>query len=77
MDYASFLLYRAAVALFSLLPLKVVFLLGKSLGAFAYWLAVPYRKLVLANLTLAFGDEKSPAEIRSLAWGSYIACRIR
>lgn len=67
MEYAIYLFYRAVVALISALPLTFVFSLGGLLGTLGYWLAAPYRKLVLRNLTIAFSDEKSPLEIRQLA----------
>src|SRR5438067_21797 len=67
MDYAVYLLYRTVIALIAALPLRVVFSLGRALGTLGCWLAWPYRRLVLRNLTIAFGDEKSPREIRQLA----------
>ena len=38
------------------LPLPAVFCAGKFLGAVAYCLAVKYRRLVIRNLSVAFGD---------------------
>src|SRR5207302_5596008 len=67
MDYAVYLLYRTVVALIAALPLRVVFSLGRVLGTLGSWLAWPYRRLVIRNLTIAFGDEKPPREIRQLA----------
>ena len=67
MDFFTYLLYRAAFALFCALPLRFDFLLGRFLGSVAYFVAAPYRKIVLDNLTIAFGDEKSPAELRTMA----------
>jgi lipopolysaccharide heptosyltransferase II len=62
-----YLIYRAASEAVALLPLKVVFLLGRLLGSIAYMIIPKYRRLVLANLTIAFGGEKTPAELRSIA----------
>src|SRR4029453_4465885 len=67
MDRAAFWLYRLVAGTLCLLPLKLVFRLGWLLGALAYHLAVPYRRLVLRNLQIAFGKEKSRAELRALA----------
>ncbi len=67
MDRAVFVLYRALTALLCALPLTAVFRLGWALGTLAYWVAPPYRRLVLHNLGIAFGREKSPAELRALA----------
>lgn len=67
MDRVVFALYRALSALLCALPLTAVFRLGWALGSLAYWIAPPYRRLVLHNLTIAFGREKSPAELRALA----------
>lgn len=67
MDRFVYILYRAVCRLISLLPIELVFRIGAVLGWVAHWLLVPYRRLVIANLTLAFGDEKSPAEIRRIA----------
>ncbi len=67
MDRAVFGLYRALTALLCALPLTAVFRLGWALGTLAYWIAPPYRRLVLHNLSIAFGGEKSPSELRTLA----------
>ena len=49
------------------LPLPVVAWLGRRAGALAYWLDARHRRVTTSNLTLAFGKEKSAAEIRALA----------
>ena len=67
MDRVVFAIYRALSALLCALPLTAVFRIGWALGSLAYWIAPPYRRLVLHNLTIAFGREKSPAELRALA----------
>lgn len=67
MDRVVFAIYRALSALLGALPLTAVFRLGWALGTLGYWLAPPYRRLVLHNLGIAFGREKSPAELRALA----------
>jgi lipopolysaccharide heptosyltransferase II len=67
MNYLLYLVYRAFSGAIALLPLPAGFLLGRALGWFAYYLAAPYRRLVLRNLRIAFEGEKSPAELRRLA----------
>jgi heptosyltransferase-2 len=66
-SYFIYLIYRTLSEAVALLPLKVVFLLGRVLGWMAYLVVPKYRKLVLENLTIAFGTEKTPAELRKIA----------
>jgi lauroyl/myristoyl acyltransferase len=49
------------------LPLTLVARLGRALGALAYRLDARHRKVALENLTMCFGNEKSPEEIRAIA----------
>jgi heptosyltransferase II len=67
MDKVLYLIYRVFSGAIALLPLPLAFTLGKLFGFLGYWFAPPYRKLALNNLRIAFGNEKSPAEIRALA----------
>ncbi|HEX8311805.1 MAG TPA: lipopolysaccharide heptosyltransferase II [Chthoniobacteraceae bacterium] len=67
MDRLGFALFRLVGALLRRLPLLLVFRCGTALGTAAYYLAPPYRKLVLRNLQIAFGAEKSAHELRLLA----------
>ncbi len=67
MDRAVFVLYRLIEAALRLLPLKLVWWIGRALGAFGYFVGVSYRRMVLRNLGIAFGGEKSPRELRRLA----------
>src|SRR5437660_11117475 len=66
-QFAIYLVYRAVVALVCALPLESNFKLGRVLGTVCWVVAWPYRRLVVENLTIAFGGEKSPDEIRILA----------
>lgn len=83
MDRLVFAIYRLASAAICLLPLKGIFRLGWFLGSLAYYVAGPYRRLVLRNLLIAFHDEKSMAEIRALAkrhfatLGANLFCSIK
>jgi lauroyl/myristoyl acyltransferase len=58
---------RALVAFLQALPLRLVARLGRGLGGIAFHLTARYRRVTLRNLTLVFGGEKPPAEIRELA----------
>jgi Kdo2-lipid IVA lauroyltransferase/acyltransferase len=67
MDTVIYYLARGVVAFLQSLPLVAVARLGRALGALAYVLDARHRKVALDNLTLCFGREKSPAEIRAIA----------
>jgi len=57
----------ALIALIQTLPLTLVARLGRGAGALAYWLDARHRHVALKNLTMCFGAEKSPPEIRAIA----------
>src|SRR5437588_12087808 len=66
LDYLVYLVYRLGFALITLLPLRFLFALGKALG-FCGWLLLPkYRRLAFSNIAIAFGNDKSPREIRRI-----------
>ncbi|MDQ6655600.1 MAG: hypothetical protein M3Y80_07300, partial [Verrucomicrobiota bacterium] len=67
LDYSIYLLYRTGLAVVSLLPLRLIFRVGELLGLAAWLLLGRYRRLAVRNLTIAFGNEKSAAEVRTLA----------
>jgi len=67
MDTLLYGLARALVAFLQALPLVWVARLGRFGGGLAYWLDARHRRVTLRNLTMCFGAEKSPAELRSLA----------
>jgi KDO2-lipid IV(A) lauroyltransferase len=58
---------KALIAFLQALPLTWVARLGRAGGALAYWLDARHRRVALKNLTMCFGAEKSPGEIRALA----------
>ena len=68
MDRFVYAIYRFVSGAIGLLPITVVFRLGWFLGAIVYYCAIPYRRLVRHNLQIAFGKEKTPAELRTLAY---------
>jgi heptosyltransferase-2 len=67
MDRVVFAMYRVLSGAICVLPITGVFRLGWALGTLAYFVAFPYRRLVLHNLRIAFGAEKTPDALRALA----------
>lgn len=67
MDALIYYLVLGFVRFLQALPLVLVAWLGRRAGALAYWLDARHRRVTVSNLTLAFGSEKSAAEIRALA----------
>ncbi len=66
MDRTVFWLYRLAAGALCLLPLTAIFRIGWALGTAAHFVSGKYRRLVLHNLNIAFGREKSAEELRAL-----------
>jgi lipopolysaccharide heptosyltransferase II len=67
MDRVAFAFYQALAAVLRRLPIAFVCRTGWALGALGYWIAGPYRRLVLHNLHIAFRAEKSGGELRTIA----------
>jgi lipopolysaccharide heptosyltransferase II len=67
-DYCVYFCYRAALALITALPLRVVFSVGKALGLLAWLFLRKYRRLARHNVEIAFGEEKSVAEKNWIVW---------
>lgn len=67
MDRIAFYIYLALCRALAALPMGAVYRLGAALGTAAYWTLGGYRRLVFDNLTLAFGAEKTPEELRLLS----------
>jgi KDO2-lipid IV(A) lauroyltransferase len=67
MDMLIYYFARSVVAILQALPLVWVARLGRALGGLVYWLDARHRRVALDNLTLCFGHEKSPKEIRAIA----------
>ncbi|MDQ6625861.1 MAG: lipopolysaccharide heptosyltransferase II, partial [Verrucomicrobiota bacterium] len=66
LDFSIYLLYRAASAVVSVLPLRLLFRFGELLGLAAWLFCDGYRRLAQKNLAIAFGAEKSARELRRL-----------
>ena len=67
MNTLLYWLARGVIAFIQALPLQLVAQLGRAGGGLAFHLDGRHRRVVLKNLTLCFGAEKSAAEIRLLA----------
>jgi KDO2-lipid IV(A) lauroyltransferase len=67
MDTVIYFFARGVIAFLQALPLVWVARLGRAGGALAFWFDGRHRRVALDNLTLCFGREKSPEEIRALA----------
>src|SRR5712691_4257859 len=83
LEYFIYLIYRAGFALISFLPLRVAFTLGNALGFCAWVVLGDYRRLGFHNVEIAFGDEKSPRELRRLVrrhfqrFGANLLCSLK
>jgi lauroyl/myristoyl acyltransferase len=83
METLLYCVVRALVAFLQALPLTWVARLGRLGGGLAYWVDARHRRVALHNLTMCFGREKSPAELRALAHenfrrlGENYACGIK
>jgi len=71
MDPLIYALARAVVSAIQALPLPAAARLGRGLGWLAFYLSGRYRRVTLQNLTMVFGGEKSPEEIRELARANF------
>ena len=67
MDQLLYWFARSVVALLQALPLSGVARIGRAGGAVAFWLDGRHRRVAIRNLTMCFGAEKSPDEIRAIA----------
>ena len=69
--YFLYYLGRAAAFLFCLMPISAGRVAGGLIGSAAYYILAKYRKITIENLSLAFGHEKAPDEIRRIAKGVF------
>src|SRR5689334_15613648 len=67
MDRLLYLFASAFVKCLQALPLRWVARIGRAGGTLAYYLDARHRKVAIRNLTMCFGAEKPPEEIRALA----------
>jgi KDO2-lipid IV(A) lauroyltransferase len=69
--YLSYLFLKGFGLLVNLLPEKFSLWVGRQLGNVMYYLDLEHRKVAIQNLHVAFGEEKSEEEIRSIAKKSF------
>lgn len=67
LDLPIYWIALAFVRFLQALPLRTVARIGRAGGALAYWIDARHRHVALNNLTMCFGAEKSPKEIRQIA----------
>ena len=83
LDFSVYLLYRLATAIVGLVPLPLLFRVGEVLGLLNWLLLGRYRRLAKRNLAIAFGDEKTPAELSRLTrqhfqrLGANLLCSVK
>jgi heptosyltransferase-2 len=83
LDFIVYLLYRSGSAIASALPLPVLFVFGEFLGFCAWIVSGKYRRLAQRNVAIAFGNEKSPRELRRLVrrhfqrLGANLLCSVK
>jgi lipopolysaccharide heptosyltransferase II len=83
LDFVVYLLYRAGSAVVAALPLPFLFAFGQFLGVCAWTFSGKYRRLATRNLEIAFGNEKSPRELRQLVrrhfrrLGANLLCSVK
>jgi heptosyltransferase-2 len=63
----AYIAFRTVETVARMLSAPLAWRLGAMLGWLSMWLSPRYRRLVIRNLTIAFGKEKSPEEIKALA----------
>jgi KDO2-lipid IV(A) lauroyltransferase len=67
MDWLLYLIASGLVSVIQAFPVTWVAWFGRCVGGLVYWLDARHRRVAVRNLTLCFGGEKSPSEIRALA----------
>jgi len=83
LDFVVYLLYRAGSAVANALPLRLLFVVGQFLGLCAWIILGKYRRLAQRNTAIAFGDEKSPGQLRRLVrrhfkrLGANLLCSVK
>lgn len=83
MDRLLYLLARGLIALIQAFPLNWVARFGRGCGEIVHWCDARHRRVARRNLTMCFGGEKTPAEIRALTRenfrriGENFACAIK
>lgn len=83
LDFSIYVLYRAASAIVSLFPLRLLFTLGEFCGLCAWAISGKYRRLARENLRIAFGEQRSERELSRLTrqhfrrLGANLLCTVK
>jgi len=83
LDLIVYLFYRAGAAFAKALPLPLLFAAGQFLGFCAWLILGKYRHLANRNVSIAFGNEKSPRQLRRLVrrhfqrLGANLVCSVK
>jgi KDO2-lipid IV(A) lauroyltransferase len=73
LDRFIYWLALGAIAVIRPLPLALCFVFGQCFGALLWAILPRYRKLARENLSAAFGNEKSPREIRRMTFLHFVS----
>ena len=65
-SWFAYLAFRTVETFSRMLPTSVAWRVGAAFGWLCLWMSPYYRRLVTRNLTIAFGRELPPQEIRKL-----------
>src|SRR5258708_4830195 len=67
MDTLAYYFISGVIGMLRILPLTWAARFGRGMGSLIYLCDARHRRVAQRNLTMCFGAEKSPAEIRALA----------
>jgi KDO2-lipid IV(A) lauroyltransferase len=70
-DYLGYLLVRVLGAVLRILPLGLVFCLGRGLGALLYYFDLKHKALAYANIKAALGGNLTPRELNRITRSFY------
>ena len=83
LDFVVYLLYRTGLAIAAAIPMSLLFAVGQFLGFCAWFVSWKYRRLAKRNVAIAFGNEKTPREMRRLVrrhfqrLGANLLCSVK
>ena len=66
-DRISYILFRLAEGIISVIPMKICYWIGSSTGTLLFYLLKKYRSLAIRNLRFAYGDSQSENELAKIA----------
>ena len=66
-DRISYILFRLAEGIISVIPMRICYWIGSSTGTLLFYLLKKYRSLAIRNLRFAYGDSQSESELAKIA----------